>query len=51
MVLRDLNVCGKLNIDIRNYGMVEIKFVSMFLICNLKKESVKYFFFIKVKID
>lgn len=49
MVLRDLNVCGKLNI--RNYSMVEIKFVSMFLICNLKKESVKYFFFIKVKID
>lgn len=42
---------GKLNTDIRNHGMVEIKFASMFLTCNLKKESVKYLFPIKVKID
>lgn len=42
---------GKLNTDIRNHGMVEIKFASMFLTCNLKKESVKYPFPIKVKID
>ena len=42
---------GKLNTDIRNHGMVEIRFASMFLTCNLKKESVKYLFSIKVKID
>ena len=42
---------GKLNTDIRNHGMVEINFSSMFLTCNLKKESVKYLFPIKVKID
>ena len=42
---------GKLSTDIRNHSMVEIKFASMFLTRNLKKETVKYLFPIKVKID